>query len=181
MCPHAAIIGVKLHTLLKGTDGFRGILQQQIGLGLHGGNTGILAPACRHRVEVAQGTLIVLLLDATQRTVVPKALSLRIVAQGGVIVADGIVEVLLLNTAETAQLVAAYDIGVALDGLRAVAFGSCIVIKIIFGHSPVEPRFVEIGFGIDSLIEILDAQHIVFVIECRAANHHQSVGVELGF
>ena len=179
LSPHATVVGIELHTLVKCSNGLRGILQLQVSFGLHSGNAGVLAPTCSHRVEVFQRPVVVLLLDATQRTVVPQPLSFGIVAQGGVIVADGSIEVFLLDTAESAQLVDSHNIGIALDGLRTVVLGTVIVVEIVFGHSAIEPRFVEIGFGRDSLIKVLDAQHIVLIIESCATYHHQTVGIEL--
>ena len=77
----------------------------------------ILAPTRRHRVEVFQRSLIVLLLNTAQRTVVPQSLSFRIVAQGRIIVIDGSIEVFLLNTTQSAQLIAANNIGIAINSL----------------------------------------------------------------
>ena len=110
----------------------------------------------------------------------PQVLSLRVVTQRLGIVADGVLVFLLIDACESAQLVEVDDVGVTLDGCRTVALGTGEVVKVILGNGTEEPRLIEIGLGGNGLVEVLDAQHIVLVIECRAANHHQPVGVELG-
>ena len=48
------------------------------------------------------------------------------------------------------------------------------------GHPTEEPWLVEIGLGRNGLIEVLDREDVVLVIECRAPNHNQTVGIKLG-
>jgi hypothetical protein len=59
--------------------------------------------------------------------------------------------------------------------------GADVVVQIVFRHSTVEPRLVEIGLDGDDLVKLLDGENVVLVIKCRAASHQQPVGIELGF
>ena len=177
--PDITIVGVELDTLFQRLDSLRRVFLLDIDIGLHGRDTGILAPTRAHRIQLGQRLVVFFLLDATQCTVVPQVDTLRIVAQGNIIVADGSLEILLVDTAESAQFVDANDIWVTLKCLRTVTLCSHVVVQIKFRHASEEPRLVEVWLGRNSLIEILDAQHIVLIIERRAPYHQQSVGIEL--
>ena len=110
----------------------------------------------------------------------PEVHALRVVAQCGIVVADRLSIVFLLDATESAQLVDADDIRVAADGLGAVALSTGKVVEIVFRHAAIVPRLKEIGLGIDGLIEILDGEDVVLVVECRAPDGHQTVGIVLG-
>jgi hypothetical protein len=96
------------------------------------------------------------------------------------IVVDSLREFLLLDTRQSAQFVKVGDIRITLDSLRTIVLGTSIIIEVILGYAPVEPRFIEIRFGYDSLIEVLDRQHVVLVIERGTPYGDESVGIELG-
>ena len=177
--PDIAVVGVELQALVECDDGIGGVLLQHIDLGANGIAAGILAPACQHGVELEMGLRIVFLLNAAEDAVVPQVLPLRVVTQRLGIVADGVLVFLLIDTCESAQLVEVDDVGVTLNGCRTVALGTGEVVKVILGNGTEEPRLIEIGLGGNGLVEVLDAQHIVLVIKCRASYHHQPVGIEL--
>ena len=109
----------------------------------------------------------------------PKVLPLGVVLQRLGIVAYGILVLLLLNTRQAAQLVEVDNVGVTVYSFRTVGFGTGEIVQIVLGNSPEEPRLVEIRLGGYGLIKILDAEHVVLVIECRPAYHDQPVGIEL--
>ena len=79
LCPHMTVVGIKFNTMLQCRDGCCGIFLHDVGLSLHGRNSGITAPTLAHGVEFGQGTVVVFLLNATQGTVVPQVDALRIV------------------------------------------------------------------------------------------------------
>ena len=179
LSPDITVVGVELDALFQRLNSFRSVFLLDIHIGLHGRDTGILAPTRAHRIQLGQSLVVFLLLDAAQCTVVPQIDALRIVTQGGIIVADGSLEIFLMDTTESAQFVDAHNVWVTLQRLRTVALCTYIVVQIIFRHTPEEPRLVEVWLGRNSLIEILDAQHVVLIIERRASYHQQSVGIEL--
>ena len=120
LSPDAAIVRVYLQTLVERLDGIHGILLQHIDLTLYGIGSGIMGPATDHRVYLSHRMVIILVLDQTEDTVVPVDLILWIIAQGTVIVADSLSIFLLIDPAERPHLIGTGDIGIALDGLRAV-------------------------------------------------------------
>jgi hypothetical protein len=95
----------------------------------------------------------------------PKALILRVIAQRTVIVLDRLSILLLIDSTETAELIGADDIRIALNSLRTVILCTAIVLKVEFGYPTEEPRLIEPRLLTDSLIEILDRQDIVLIIE----------------
>ena len=90
---------------------------------------------------------------------------LRVIAQGTVIVLDSSKEILLVDAAERPHFIGADHIGIALDGFRAVGLGAVVVVEVVLGHTPEEPRLIEPRLLADGLIEVLDGEHVVLVIE----------------
>ena len=109
----------------------------------------------------------------------PESLVFRVVLQRTGIVGSGLFEAILVDAAESAQFVAIGDVGIALNGACAVAFSPGEIVKVELGHPSEEPPFVEIRFGRDGLVEILDAEHIILIIERRPSDGYQTVSVEL--
>ena len=133
-----------------------------------------------HRIDLCQRKIIVLILNQTENTVMPKALIIRIIAQGLIVILYRLGIFLLVDAAEATQLVGVHHIRVTFDGFSTVTLCPTEVIEIEFCHSSEEPRFKEPGFLTDGLIEILDGEHIVFIVESGTPHHHQTVGIELG-
>ena len=63
-----------------------------------------------HRIYLSQRTIKLLLLYQAKDTIMPKALVRRIIAQRTVIVLDRLSILLLIDSAETAELIGADDI-----------------------------------------------------------------------
>ena len=179
-CPDTTIVGIKLQTLVKCLHSFCRVFLQQIDFCLHRIGTGIFRPTGHHRIDLQHRTVIVLLLNQTENTVMPKRLILGIIAKGTVIVLHGLGKLLLVDTAKTTKFVGTDNIRIAFDSFRTVGLCATEVIKIVFGYTTEEPRFIKPWFLTDSLIKILNGENIILIIERRTPYHHQSVCIKLG-
>ena len=133
-----------------------------------------------HGIKLSQSDVVVLVLQMAEHTVVPERAVVGSDGEGTVVVGDGLRKLLLLDTRQATQLIDADNVGIALDGLRAVGLGTRKIVEVVFGHTTKEPRLVEVGLGCNGLIKILHAKDIVLVVERRAANCNQPFNVVLG-
>ena len=141
---------------------------------------GVVFPAVGHRVEVGIGLIVILVLNATEHTVVPKTLTGGIILDAAIVVGNSFLVLLLADTAKTAQLVLTGNVRIETDGLGTVVLGSHPVVEIELGHSPEEPGLVEIGLSGNDLIEILYGQHVILIIEGCTPGCQYAVDVVLG-
>ena len=124
-------------------------------------------------------TVIVFEFDAAQHAVEPEVLSRRLILERAVIVGDGFLVFFLPDPAQSPELVDAGDIGIEVDGLGAIALRPDEVVEVILGHAPVVPGLINIRFGRDGSVEMLDGEHIVLIIQSTSATHDQPVHIEL--
>ena len=164
--PRTTIIGIQFQTLLQRGNGLRRVFLLQVHLRLHGIDAGILTPAHGHRVYLGQRLVIFFLLNTAEYAVVPQVDAFRIIAQGGVIVADGISIVLLLNATQATQLIDTHHVWITMDSFRTVVLCTSIIIQVILRNSSVVPRLKEIRLGRNGLIKILDRKNVILVVEC---------------
>ena len=177
--PHVGIVLVQFQCLRNVGFSLQGVLLLHPHLGTHQIGGHVAWGEGEQLLHVGTCTVIVLLAHLAQDEVVPDAHILRSVHQCLIIVADGILKPSLIDACKAAELVVIHHEGVSSDGLRAVLFGSLIVLQVQFGKSAEEVRGVQIGLGINHLVEILDGEHVVLKIECIASYHHHPVGVDL--
>ena len=178
-CPRLSIVGIQLEALLDSFQGVNGVVLLHIDIGTHGIALGKTAPTGEDGVEFGQGGVKLVVADMAEHAVVPHVAVVGVIFQGSRVVLDGFRELFLTNTRQATQVVEVDDKRIALDGLGTVAFGTGKVIKVELGHTTEEPRFVEIGLGVDGLIKILDGEDIVLVIERRPPDGDEPVGIIL--
>ena len=97
-------------------------------------------------VEFELCPVIVFQFYAAQHPVEPEVLCRRFITERPVVVGNRLLVFLFPDAAESAQLIDAGDIRIEVDGLRAVVLCPGEIVKIIFRHSPVKPRLIQIGF-----------------------------------
>ena len=88
-------------------------------------------------------------------------------------------EFLELYACQSPKFIDIGQIGVSAECFIAVGLGAEIVVEIIFCHGSEKPWFIEVRFCADGLIEILDGEHIIFVIQCTPSDGQQSVCIKL--
>ena len=72
------------------------------------------------------------------------------------------------------------DIGVQLDGLVEIALSTHIVVELQLAESAIIPRLIQVRFGREHMVEMLDSHHIVLVVVSYLAGNNQPIGTELG-
>ena len=95
----------------------------------------------------------------------PQINTFRSISQGRVIVAYSLAVVFLLDAAQSAQFVDGRDVRIAADSLCAVSLCAYEIIEVVLCHTSVEPWLIKIRLGLYCLVEILNAQNIVFEIQ----------------
>ena len=147
LAPEIAVIRVNLQTFIECSDSFGSIFLQDKHFCLHGIGRGMLAPTRENGIQLQKCRIIVFLLNMTEHPVMPKALILRVVAQGLVVIADSLRIFLLLDSAEPPEFIHRHHKRIALDGFRTICLCACEIIEIIFGYATVEPWLIEIRLG----------------------------------
>lgn len=103
----------------------------------------------------------------------------RVQCQGlGVIVYGGGV-VLLAYAADGTQIVQHVDIRIQSQCFRGIGLGTHKVVKVKFSHTAHLPGAIEVWLQLDGLIEVLYAEHIVFIVEGYFSTANQPVNLIL--
>ena len=178
--PGLSVIRVNVEALLQRGNGLGCVFLQHIDLSLHCIASGIAAPARQHRIEFGMSRVVLLILNTAQHTVMPKILVFRLIPQSPRIIGNSIRKLLLLNARQSSKLVDLGHVGIALQGFAAIALGTCEVVEIVLCNSTEEPRLVKPRLGTDGLIEVLNGEHIVFIVKCCSSIHHQALSIILG-
>ena len=178
--PGLSIIGIEFQRAVEKGRGLHGISLLHAHFCLELIDFCVGFPSVHHRIEFEIRLVKVLVLYATQRTIIPQVHVHGVIGYGLVIIGGGIAIFLLSDTAHSAKFIDSGHVGIQADCFRTIVLRTEIIIEIVFRQGPEIPWFIEIRLGGDYLVEILDGQNVVFIIERTAPGHDDSVNVILG-
>ena len=177
--PSLGIIRVFFQSLVEPFHSSGCIVLQHVDLRSDGVCARVLAPLGDDSIELFLTAFIILEFEKAEHAVEPEVLRRGVESNGVVIVSNGLIVLLLSDATQPSQFIHTVDIGIDIHGSGDILFSPVEIIEEILCQGSVVPRFIEIRFGIDSPVEMLNGEHIVFIIQCAAPIHNQSVDIVL--
>ena len=109
----------------------------------------------------------------------PQPFILRRMLQSFTIITHRICILSLIDTGKSTHLVAIHHKRIAENSFRAVGLGTCKIVQIELGQSPIKIGFSHIGFGTDYLTKVLYRQYIIIKVQRIPTHPHHMVGIHL--
>ena len=104
---------------------------------------------------------------------------MRINGKRVVVIADCSGKILRAYACKSSQLVHIRDVRVEFYGVCDIILGSFEIVKVELCQSTVKPRFIEMRFCRNGLVEVLYGKNIILIIERTPAGYNEPAGVEL--
>ena len=178
--PGIGIVGVDGQAFGQPCVGLCGVALVQIDLRFERIAGGYVGPTLDNGVSFEQRLVVVFHVQTADGPVEPETRHQRIQSDGLSVVADGLLIFFLTDARDGAQVEYLLNIGIQFYGLGGILLSPHVVIQIELGHRTVVPRQPQIGLQCQHLVEILDGEHIIFIVQGHLAAGNQPVHIVLG-
>ena len=154
--PGISIIRIELQTLVKPFLCLHGIFLMQIHFSLERISIRPVFPFSHDGIQFLLRRLILFVFHLADSPVEPVISVARFQSDSLIIVSYRIIKPALSDATDGSQVINIIDIGIEMQRLAGITFGTRKVIQIKFCHTAVIPRLIQIRLGTDSQIKILD-------------------------
>ena len=154
--PGIPIIRIELQTLVKPFLSLHGIFLMQIHFSLERISIRPVFPFSYDGIQLLLRRLILFVFHLADSPVKPIVAVTRFQSDSSIIVSYRIIKPVLSDATDGSQVINIIDIGIEMQRLAGITFGTRKVIQIKFCHTAVIPRLIQIRLGADGQIKILD-------------------------